>query len=295
MLEQLKVNDFQGLEELTVDFDPGVTTLVGPSDSCKSATVRALMWLCFNQPDGIAFIRHGCERARVKLTVDGHRITRTRGKGENSYHWNKHRYEALGRGGVPEEVSKLLNTSSLNFQKQHDAHFWLSLTAGQVSQELNQVVNLDLIDRTLASVAAQLRRSKQEADIAQERFRSAQERGKALDWVPGAARAYRAVEESLESLEGKRARLRQVTELLQEGTRLRSEQDRVTAGLVAARKAVSAAESLLAKQDRLTRVKNLYNEVIQNQQEIAQVTKELEQAERELAQVKVCPVCGGKL
>jgi len=155
MLTKLDISDFQAHKHLVIDLDPGITTIVGSSDVGKSAILRALRWLATNKPGGEAFIRNGAEETRVKLTVDGHTIARTRGKG-NTYHLDGTLLEAFS-SSVPDEVTKILNLADINFQAQHDSPFWFSETAGEVSRQLNAIVNLGAIDQVLAWFGTQQR------------------------------------------------------------------------------------------------------------------------------------------
>ena len=151
MLERLTIENFQAHSKLDLKLDPAVTTIVGPSDAGKSAVIRALIWLATNRPLGDSFIRDGETRARVSLLVDSRWIVRTRGKSENTYSIDGEELKAFGNE-VPSEVSQLLNLSPINLQHQHDSPFWFSETAGEVSRQLNQIVDLSIIDRTLANL-----------------------------------------------------------------------------------------------------------------------------------------------
>lgn len=158
MLERLELRNFQAHQHLRIVFDPHVTTIIGASDLGKSAIIRALKWLATNRPTGTDFINWEAEKCRVSLWVDGRRIRRTRGKTENVYELDKKVFRAFG-GDVPPEITALLNTGDVNFQNQHDPPFWLDATGGQVSRNLNQIVNLGIIDDALAKLGAAARRA----------------------------------------------------------------------------------------------------------------------------------------
>lgn len=158
MLESLTISNFQKHRKLTVQFDKGVTCIVGPSDAGKSAILRALRWVAFNKPSGDEFVKQGASRAKVILNVDGRHIKRRRGKGVNSYSIDGNRLKAFG-SDVPVDITKLLAVDNINFQSQHDAPFWFSNTAGEVSRQLNEIVNLEIIDKTLASLNSMIRQN----------------------------------------------------------------------------------------------------------------------------------------
>ncbi len=56
-IKELHIREFQSHEATALQFHPGLNVLVGPSDSGKSAIVRALRWCLHNEPRGEAFIR----------------------------------------------------------------------------------------------------------------------------------------------------------------------------------------------------------------------------------------------
>lgn len=196
MFEKLLVQNFQTHSKLRVDFDPRITCIVGPSDTGKSAIIRALCWACTNQPSGDEFIRWGTSGTTVKLSVDGHTVTRRRSPGgdTNEYHLDKQAFSAFGRGGVPEPIEKLLNLGSVCWQGQHDAPYWFSDTAGEVSRQLNAIVDLGIIDETLAQVGRAFHRARTKLETAEESLTEAKAAHDALAWVPNFEAAVALVE-----------------------------------------------------------------------------------------------------
>ncbi len=193
MLTKIKIRNFQAHAKLDLELDPHVTTIVGPSDVGKSSIIRALKWVATNQPSGESFIRSGAKFCEVKLSVDGHEITRKRSNSENSYLLDVQRFNSFGQN-VPDPIAKLLNVSPVNFQGQHDSPFWLADTAGQVSRSLNAIVDLDVIDESLSEAARQASKARLILETATDRNRKAREAKKAVQWVPEAGRDLKEVE-----------------------------------------------------------------------------------------------------
>src|SRR5262245_58817545 len=106
MFEALALRNFQTHRKLSIEFDSGITTIIGETDAGKSAIVRALRWVCFNDA-AIGFRKHGTKSTTVRLLIDGKRLYRTRSK-LNSYRLDSKQYHAV-KQSVPERVSKLLN------------------------------------------------------------------------------------------------------------------------------------------------------------------------------------------
>lgn len=213
MLTKLTVWNFQSHKKRIIDLDPKITTIIGPTDAGKSAVVRILKWICTNKPAGVSFIRDGAKQARGDLVVDGHTISRRRSKKGNIYRLDGHIYKAFGND-VPNDITKLLNLSSLNFQGQHDKVFWFSSTAGQVGKELNSIVNLDIIDRVTANVTKKVRESKTKVKLVAERLAEAKKEKQSLKWIVEANRKYQALEKAREAAEAASCRVADLSSLL---------------------------------------------------------------------------------
>jgi len=180
-LVAIKLVDFQGHEEITIDFSKTITSLKGPTDAGKSSILRALRWVCLNDLGGDEFIREGAKKTKVILTVCqtaketgdnhlSHDITRIKGtSGLNTYELNGEELKAFGQG-VPQDIVKLLNVNEINFQSQHDSPFWFNETAGEVSRRLNAVVDLSVIDTTLSNISSAVRQAQERKTLCHERL-----------------------------------------------------------------------------------------------------------------------------
>lgn len=56
---KLRIQNFQAHKDTTIEFDRITTIVGGPSDTGKSAVLRALKWVVKNEPKGTSFIRDG--------------------------------------------------------------------------------------------------------------------------------------------------------------------------------------------------------------------------------------------
>lgn len=193
MLESLRIRNFQKHAKLDVTFGPGVTVILGPTDSGKSAVIRALGLVSRNKPSGNAFIREGKKRASVTLVVDGQEVKRTRGKGANSYKLGDRELKAFG-ASVPGEVAKQLSISDINFQSQHDAAYWFGESKPAVAKQLNAIVDLSLVDSSLHHAATRARNAETDVRLLGDQLRCAQEDLAELAWVRKAEKAWAEVE-----------------------------------------------------------------------------------------------------
>lgn len=83
----------------------------------------------------------------------------------------------------PQAVQKVLNVSEENFARQLDAPYFFSLTPGQAAKALNEVIDLEVIDRTLGKLAAGQRKAKAELEVGRQRYLDAEAKGKELVYI----------------------------------------------------------------------------------------------------------------
>jgi len=152
MIKQLNIKNFQSHKNTTLEFHPGVNTIVGPTDSGKSAIIRALRWLIWNRPTGEAFRSTWGGETQVRITTDQNQFLRIKDKGNvyalsndpEGVDWTE--YVAFG-SDVPEDIQKALNIDETNLQLQLDSPFLLSSSPGEVSAYFNKIAHLDQIDK----------------------------------------------------------------------------------------------------------------------------------------------------
>ena len=182
MIETLKIRNFGPHKKLNVEFDSTVTTIVGKSYAGKSALIRALRWACRNSPAGNSFINWDSDKASIQLTVDDNKIIRRKGSVINQYKLNKKPFKAF-KNNVPPEIAKVLNLSDINFQKQMTLPFWFAETAGEVSRQLNSIVNLEVIDKTLAHIVSLSNTNNTTIKVTKQRIKNIKEQRESLAYV----------------------------------------------------------------------------------------------------------------
>ncbi len=299
-LDSLRLKNFQCHERLEVEFDEQVTVFVGSSDKGKSAILRALRWVATNRPAGDAFVRQGPEArggsvpgaCSARLMVDGHHIRRIRGKGRNLYKLDSASYKAFG-ADVPSDIATLLNIGEVSWQGQHDAPFWLSLSPGQVSRELNQIINLGLIDSSLAQAAQEVRRVKAEVEVSESRLKAAREERDRLSFVPRMVTEFINIEKIQEAAGEASARSSRLAGLVQEGKSLKERGDLLARASLDAAKAIQAGTRLGAARERASRLSELLNKVREGEERCRSTQTEIGACRNELARLmgRQCPLC----
>lgn len=182
MLQKLQIRNFRIHKKQDIIFDTNITSIIGSSFSGKSTIIQSLKWVMRNMPSGDSIINWDSDKTSVRLITDKSKIIRSKGKGINLYKLDDSEYKAFGNE-VPVDIAKELNISDINFQSQFSSHFWFSETAGEVSRQLNQIVNLEVIDTTLANIASELRKSRSTIDVIQTRLSNIEIEKKELDYI----------------------------------------------------------------------------------------------------------------
>lgn len=324
MLERIVIRNFQKHQSLTIAFDEQITTLWGPTEAGKSAVFRALRWLVLNiRPND--HVKWGSSFAKVTLYVDGHKIIRKQGEEDNRYVLDKEPLKSFNKG-VPTPISDVLKMSEVNFQRQHAAHFWVSLSSSQVSKELNQIVDLGIIDSSLAEAASRVRATSSKITVAEERLADARKHNKSLKWVLEANTELSKIEAEQQHLsdltlrrEGLQVLLSQVQKsqqlttnlgaLIVDGQELLSKAKQAVQ-LTQKRKNLESILNQLDKAaqytklyipntkelglivDRRIQLESLITEIEDTQWELNQVSRSLDKAEKKLKTMKrICPMC----
>lgn len=159
MIDSLTLRNFQVHGKLKIDFAPGVTTIVGPTNCGKSAVMRAMILVLRNKPTGKSFIKHGEESARVRLVMGDLKVARIRSKNENCYLLGDEVLRAMG-ADVPEAVLRAMRVADASIQQQHDSPYMLGLSPRALAEEINRITGCDEVDAVLDATRAVLKDAK---------------------------------------------------------------------------------------------------------------------------------------
>jgi exonuclease SbcC len=165
------MKNFQSHEETVINFEKGINAIVGQSDKGKTAIIRAMKWVLYNEPRGFDFVRHGTDECSVTLVMsDGIKITRGRKKNKNYYIIEepggiKRKFENMGTG-VPAEVIEAtgvfkitIDTDKelvLNLDEQLDPPFLLSETGSVKAKAIGSIVKTHLLDASERDVQKEI-------------------------------------------------------------------------------------------------------------------------------------------
>jgi exonuclease SbcC len=204
MIQELRLKNFQRHKDLQVTFGPHITAIVGQSDTGKSAIIRAIRWLVEHRPiSGLS--THGTDDTRVGIKTDKGLVIRFKDKKNYGYSVNGQKYLATGTQ-QPVPVSQLLAMEDINFQGQHDPVFLLSLTPGQMAKELNRIVDLSVIDESMAEINSRVTKTKAQVTAYQEEEARLVKGVEELLWVQEAVDKLTALDERATKLESAECR-----------------------------------------------------------------------------------------
>lgn len=287
MLEQLTLTNFQIHKSFFIEFDPHVTVFVGDNGSGKSSILRMLRFITLNEWDGQAneMVSWGEDVCQGELVVDGHSITRTKGKDSNLYELDGELFKAF-HPNVPETIKKLLRITVDNFQDQHDPAFWLTLNSSQAASALNEIFQLSQIDDSLDSIAKEVRHASTRLMVTNDRLSNVTANRKRLKWTVDANAKLRQLETIWAKLNETSSELRTIRELdekkcqvgiLDKIIRLGEECLESSKGIVAINKKITALRSIVTLEQEQVEIQSL---LLRKQKQLSKTLK------------SECPLCG---
>ncbi|MCX7749771.1 MAG: AAA family ATPase [Clostridia bacterium] len=176
---RVKIENFQSHENSILEFTDGLNVIIGPSDQGKSAVVRAIKWVFYNEPRGMEFIRHGTSAARVTVELsNGYTIIRERSQRVNRYvvidpqkgsitlegFGNEVPQEVVRAHGIPKVMLDTDKSSSLNISEQLEGPFLLSESGAIRAKAIGRLTGLHIMDRAMKDTMTDLRRENQTSD-----------------------------------------------------------------------------------------------------------------------------------
>lgn len=163
-IEKIILVNFQSHVYSELCLSRGVNVIVGPSDSGKTAIMRALRWNMFNDPSGVEFVREGESEVSVTVRFQNNvEVERRRSRSKNQYILRRPDevelvFEGFGKN-VPAEIEEAIGIKKimlddkkslpLNFADQLDGPFLLQETDAYKAQAIGRMVGVDLLDETM--------------------------------------------------------------------------------------------------------------------------------------------------
>ena len=302
MISELQLRNFKCYKKKDISLSPYVNIIVGNNAVGKSTLLRSIKWVAKNKPAGDSVINWDADKAAVRITLGDYRITRTKGKGVNTYKllkrgWKKSKVlKALKKNKVPEEIQKIINLSDINFQGQHEAPFWFCETPGEVSRQLNAIVNLDIIDTTMSNITSALYKSRITINIVKGRLEENKLRQKELAYVKEMDSDLKVVENAERYYLKIAADYNTIQDILEETTKYRrivkNARGLRTDGLIAITK--GREYQRIVGSDQYELLLSLINTIKEHKEIKCRVEKQLKKCKMALDKIadERCPLCG---
>ena len=305
MIKSVEIDNFQSHEESVLEFSGGVNVILGPSDSGKTAIIRALRWLVWNRPSGEAFRSNWGGDTSVKLELeDGTVVVLSRSKSSNIYTISA--FPETGaviselkaiKTDVPEEVTLLLNLNEINLQQQLDRPFLLDDSPGEVAQHFSKIANLEAIHRGTRAVQGWLRSLEQDIASGEDnlsRLKEDLEQYDHLEELEGWVTTLEGLEREQNAITKSQSELRIIIDDLAEV----EEEIHAYKAILGADEPVERLLKLAKKKKDLEQQRREITKVVQayslTQDDIESTKRELNELQDEFKEVfpDVCPLCG---
>jgi len=216
-LKSIRLKNFQSHKDTLISFaGPGcLTVITGPSDSGKSAVIRALRWVFYNMPQGDGFIFNAEDKCTVTLEYDdGTKVERIRSRGGiNRYVVNGQVFEGFGTG-VPLEVQQATGirkleigdqTFLLNLSEQLDGPFLggKSVSGPARAKMLGKLAGTEEIDYASKEIGTDIYRAKRQKEDIEKEIEDKQKQLNQYSFIPAWERVVAEAETVLSDTKNK--------------------------------------------------------------------------------------------
>ena len=318
-LQRLTIENFQSHEFTEIDFSPGFNVIIGESDQGKSALIRALRWLIYNEPRGVDFIRVGATYSSVTiLLTDGVQVRRERTPSRNRYYLlipgqEENIFEGFG-SRVPREIQDALGMGkvrldedlqgSLNLGEQLEAPFLLAETGSVKAKAIGRLYGVHIVDAALRETVRDMSRAQQEERYLEERLRQVTASLVNYSDLPELARKVQELSVKLAKIEALTERLDKCLGLKQGKEELDAYIQKVEAiikGLVGLPKfegSVRELDTLWSRYKTSTQYRRYLNqarEKVLEAKTVLEATQGLEEAEKRQAAAEECRRLGKEI
>jgi exonuclease SbcC len=301
-IKKLIIVNFQSHEHTEIEFGPGLNVIVGPSDFGKSAVVRALRWVLYNEPRGNSFIRAGAKVCKVSIELDdGTVITRLRSTtGKNQYLLRKPDEDELvfeGFGNeIPVEITQATavrkiyidenSKVELNFGAQLEGPFLLAENGAVRAKVIGQLGGVHILDLAQRSVNTELRRLGEQEKRCQDELLQIAEALKTYEKLP-------ELQERIGQIEGLLQHLEEAALRLQGHISLQNEWEENKSALARSQQVLAAIARLdEAESDyrELEKLNEEYRYLLSLDLDITQANRQLERAQQIITETEQVPV-----
>ncbi len=227
-IRSIEIINFQSHKNTKISFENGLNVISGPSDNGKSAIIRALKWVLYNEPKGTDFITQGENSCRVSITLsDGTIVARERSGGKNIYRLgdqegNETTFEGFG-GDIPPEILKAhgilklhIDSSAsqcINIADQLEAPFLISQPGSVKAKAIGKLVGVNVIDEAIKELTKEVSSIQSQERSVQGELEGIKEQLKAYEGLPRVKEYLDIKENKITVIKDKSRRYKRLMEL----------------------------------------------------------------------------------
>lgn len=224
-IRSVYLEDFQSHDKTKIELAPagGLTVIVGPTDSGKTAIVRGLRLLMYNVPQGTDYIRVGRSTATVAVEMsDGTKVARERSKSVNRYRiarpgQSPQVFEGFGNA-VPLEIQEVTGVRTvsigdtlelaLNLSEQLDGPFLGKAVSGPAKAKiLGALAGTEEVDEAQRVLNVDLHRAGQDEKRIADEIKALDAKIAEYDYLPRLAEQISTLEAILAEVKEMQERL----------------------------------------------------------------------------------------
>jgi len=323
-LVKLSVTGFQSHMNTEVEFSPGLNVIVGPNGSGKSALLRALWWLCYDEPKGARLMNANSDRQIVSATFsNSSRLLRKRTRtNAGSYEIERPGREPAVLAGIghrlPPEVIDIHKTPPvelagesviLNIAGQFDPPFLIGYTNGTALALLDRLTNNDTASAVLKQLRSTLDQLKRRLAICMPQYEHLDDPIAATNQIAALAAPLKSLYDAYGACVDKFNHLVSMCDFAEQWNKLQVSAGRVLAAwdelsledrLAKAGRTLDLAEaSLISYHSKLLPFITSYNNEAAGYQmalarlDLSRFAESYSQYRHLLASIEICPLCGG--
>lgn len=227
-IKSIEIINFQSHKNTRISFENGLNVICGPSDNGKSAIIRALKWVLYNEPKGTDFITQGENSCRVSIAIsDGTIVTRERSNGKNIYRLcdmdgKETTFEGFGTDIPPEILNahgiirlRIDSSSSqcINIADQLEAPFLISQPGSAKAKAIGKLVGVDVIDEAIKELGKEMTNLQSQEKDTQSEMDKIKEQLRAFDGLPRLKEYLEVKEKRINKIKAMSDRYRKLSEL----------------------------------------------------------------------------------
>lgn len=287
-ITQLTLENFQSHQYTDVNLDPGFNVIVGASDQGKSAIIRGLRWLLFNEPRGSDFIRAGTSACRVTAIFnDGISLTRERTPSKNRYILripdqeeqifegfnNQVPLEIIQAHGITKVHLDEDTEAVLNLGTQLEGPFLLSANGAVKAKAIGRISGVHVIDAAQRDTTRDLSKLQQEERQLTDSLKTIEEELEKFQDLPRLSQTINQIRTKLDQFQARKSQLDRLRKLAERQQQVEHQLNIVSHFLLRTDQTEEATQKLVKLEQAVGRWKyaqNLHHKYLELTDQIAQ-------------------------